>query len=54
MMARNGFFHQMAKHSTTSQYGTLSRGPRMISDEMRKTAEKLLKHAQEFGRKNVT
>ena len=37
-MGRNGFFKQMTHHSTTSQYGTLSRGPALISDEMRKRA----------------
>jgi len=41
-MARNGFFKQMTHHSTTSQYGTLSRGPRLITDEMRATAERFL------------
>ena len=41
-MARNGFFKQMAHHSTTSQYGTLSRGPKLISDEMRALAKELL------------
>ena len=42
LMARNGFFKQMAHHSTTSQYGTLSRGPKLISDEMRALAKELL------------
>ena len=42
MMARNGFFKQMAHHSTTSQYGTLSRGPRFVSDEMRAKAREIL------------
>ena len=32
-MARNGFFRQMFHHSTTSQYGTLSRGP--VADQRR-------------------
>lgn len=35
MMARNGFYRQMAHHSTTSQYGTLSRAPRLLNDEIR-------------------
>jgi ketol-acid reductoisomerase len=35
LMARNGFFKQMSHHSTTSQYGTLSRAPRMVDDELR-------------------
>ena len=41
MMARNGFFGQMANHSTTSQYGTLSRGGQMIPDSMKQMAEEL-------------
>ena len=32
MMAEYGFFKQMTNHSTTSQYGTLSRGPSLIND----------------------
>ncbi len=32
-MARRGLFRQMRLHSQTSQYGTLSRGPRMLPDE---------------------
>ncbi len=36
MMARRGFYRQMAHHSTTSQYGTLSRAPRLLNDEIRK------------------
>ena len=35
LMARNGFFKQMTHHSTTSQYGTLSRAPGMINDQVR-------------------
>jgi ketol-acid reductoisomerase len=34
-MARKGIFHQMRLHSQTSQYGTLSRGERMLPDEAR-------------------
>lgn len=41
-MTRNGFFKQMAHHSTTSQYGTLSRGPGFISDAMAERARKIL------------
>ncbi len=41
LMGRRGFFRQMALHSTTSQYGTLSRGPTLISDEMRTKAREL-------------
>ena len=37
-MAHNGFFKQMTNHSTTSQYGTLSRGPSLINDAMRARA----------------
>ena len=57
MMARRGFFKQMTHHSTTSQYGTLSRGPRFISEDMRKLGRELLKRdikggafAQEWSR----
>ncbi|MEY2430108.1 MAG: ketol-acid reductoisomerase [Verrucomicrobiota bacterium] len=42
-MARNGFFKQMSHHSTTSQYGTLSRGPRFVSEEMRQRAREILR-----------
>jgi ketol-acid reductoisomerase len=35
LMARNGFYKQMAHHSTTSQYGTLSRASGFINDEIR-------------------
>lgn len=40
-MARNGFFRQMAHHSTTSQYGTLSRGPELVTEAMRTKAREL-------------
>jgi ketol-acid reductoisomerase len=42
-MAKNGFFKQMSHHSTTSQYGTLSRGPMFITDEMRQRAREILR-----------
>jgi ketol-acid reductoisomerase len=42
-MSMNGFFKQMAHHSTTSQYGTLSRGPDFISAAMRQRARELLR-----------
>jgi ketol-acid reductoisomerase len=42
-MARNGFFKQMSHHSTTSQYGTLSRGPKFITEEMRQRAREILR-----------
>ncbi len=41
-MGNNGFFRQMAFHSTTSQYGTLSRAPDLIPGEMKKKARALL------------
>lgn len=40
-MARNGFFRQMAHHSTTSQYGTLSRSSELVTDAMRAKAREL-------------
>ena len=42
-MTRNGFFKQMAHHSTTSQYGTLSRGPALIGEAMRERARASLR-----------
>jgi ketol-acid reductoisomerase len=42
-MTRNGFFKQMTHHSTTSQYGTLSRGPSLINDAMRTRAREILR-----------
>lgn len=42
-MAKNGFFRQMTHHSTTSQYGTLSRGPTLIGDAMRARAREILR-----------
>jgi ketol-acid reductoisomerase len=35
MMARNGFYKQMAHHSTTSQYGTLSRAQNLLNAEIK-------------------
>ena len=35
MMGRRGFYKQMAHHSTTSQYGTLSRAQGLLGDELR-------------------
>jgi ketol-acid reductoisomerase len=35
LMARNGFYRQMTHHSTTSQYGTLSRAPHLLNKEIR-------------------
>lgn len=40
LMARYGFFKQMRYHSTTSQYGTLTRAKTIISDSMREQARK--------------
>lgn len=34
-MARRGLFGQLALHSTTSQYGQLTRGPRFVTPELR-------------------
>ncbi len=42
-MTRNGFFKQMTHHSTTSQYGTLSRGPSLINAAMRERARAILR-----------
>jgi ketol-acid reductoisomerase len=42
-MTKNGFFRQMAYHSTTSQYGTLSRGPSLINDAMRARAREIVR-----------
>jgi ketol-acid reductoisomerase len=41
-MARNGMFKQMAHHSTTSQYGTLTRAAGMIPETMRTRARESL------------
>lgn len=50
LMARNGFFKQMMHHSTTSQYGTLSRGPALITDEMKKRARRNLREDIKGGK----
>ena len=42
-MARNGFFRQMKFHSTTSQFGTLSRGPDLIAEETKAKARAILR-----------
>jgi len=42
-MAKNGFFRQMRLHSTTSQYGTLSRGPGLIAEETKEKARAILR-----------
>jgi len=41
-MAEVGFFKQMALHSHTSQYGTLSRAERMVPGDMRERMSKAL------------
>jgi ketol-acid reductoisomerase len=42
-MARIGVIEQMRLHSQTSQYGTLSRGPRMLPDETRERLREALR-----------
>ena len=42
LMARNGFYKQMTHHSTTSQYGTLSRAPSMLNEEIRARMREIL------------
>jgi ketol-acid reductoisomerase len=42
MMAQNGFYRQMANHSTTSQYGTLSRSRTLLNDEIKARLRDLL------------
>ena len=43
LMARNGFYRQMTHHSTTSQYGTLSRSRHLLTDELRAKIRQTLK-----------
>ncbi len=35
MMAKNGFYKQMTNHSTTSQYGTLTRSRNLLNDQIK-------------------
>jgi ketol-acid reductoisomerase len=42
LMASKGFYKQMAHHSTTSQYGTLSRASQMVNDATRAKMRELL------------
>jgi len=42
MMAQNGFYKQMTNHSTTSQYGTLSRSKNLLNDEIKAQMRKNL------------
>lgn len=46
-MAEVGLFRQMSFHSHTSQYGTLSRGPRMLPDDFRATLAQALDAIQQ-------
>jgi len=41
MMSQQGFYQQMTHHSTTSQYGTLSRAPLMLNDANRSMMREL-------------
>jgi ketol-acid reductoisomerase len=41
-MAKNGFFRQMLHHSTTSQYGTLSRSAHLLPVALRDKAREIL------------
>jgi ketol-acid reductoisomerase len=40
LMAEFGFFKQMKYHSTTSQYGTLTRGAALLTDEIKERARR--------------
>jgi ketol-acid reductoisomerase len=40
LMADYGFFKQMKYHSTTSQYGTLTRGAKLLNEEMKERARR--------------
>ncbi|RMF76287.1 MAG: ketol-acid reductoisomerase [Chloroflexi bacterium] len=42
LMARNGFYKQMAHHSTTSQYGTLTRSQDLLDDTIREKMRNIL------------
>lgn len=42
MMAKNGFYKQMTNHSTTSQYGTLTRSKNLLNDEIKAQMRKNL------------
>jgi ketol-acid reductoisomerase len=44
LMAEHGFFKQMRYHSTTSQYGTLTRAQSLLDDEVRARARHNLIH----------
>lgn len=40
---KTGFYEEIKFHSTTSQYGTLSRAPRVLPDEAKKTIREIIK-----------
>ena len=40
LMAEFGFFKQMKYHSTTSQYGTLTRGAQLLNEEIKERARR--------------
>ena len=42
LMAEYGFFKQMKYHSTTSQYGTLTRAASLLNDEIKSMARRFL------------
>ena len=42
LMGRRGFYKQMSYHSTTSQYGTLSRASRILNDQNRALMREIL------------
>ena len=46
-MAEVGLFRQMRFHSQTSQYGTLSRGPRVLPDDFRAILARVLDEIQQ-------
>ena len=49
LMAEIGFFKQMKHHSTTSQYGTLTRGESLLNDEIREKARHSFVHDIQGG-----
>jgi ketol-acid reductoisomerase len=49
MMAEYGFFKQMKFHSTTSQYGTLTRGENLFNDAVKAQARHNLVHDIQGG-----
>ncbi len=46
-MARVGFFKQMSFHSHTSQYGTLTRGPRVMPEEEKELIKEILEEIKD-------